>query len=77
MSVSFSIFIFVFLVIMFALFCLIDICKLLWVYVKGVLLNEDLMMIMMMMTRSKIPCSVGIKLNITSILGFTCMIKKC
>ena len=30
---------------MFALFCIVDICKLFCVYVKGVLLNEDLMMI--------------------------------
>jgi len=30
----------------FALFSIIDICKLLCVYVKGVILNEDLMMMM-------------------------------
>ena len=41
-----SIFIFVFLVIMFVLFCIVDICKLLCVCVKGVILNEDLMMMM-------------------------------
>jgi len=28
----------------FALFSIIDICKLLCIYVKGVILNEDLMM---------------------------------
>jgi len=31
---------------MFALFYIIDICKLLCVYVKGVQLNKDLMMMM-------------------------------
>ena len=31
---------------MFALFYIIDVCKLLCVYVKGVLLNEDLMIMM-------------------------------
>jgi len=31
---------------MFALFCIVDICKLLCVCVKGVLLNEGLMMMM-------------------------------
>ena len=31
----------------FALFSIIDICKLLCIYVKGVILNEDSMMMMM------------------------------
>jgi len=35
-------------VVFFALFSIIDICKLLCVYVKSVELNEDLMMMMMM-----------------------------
>src|SRR6218665_3962965 len=40
-------FIIVFFLITFALFSIIDICKLLCVCVKGVILNEDLMMMMM------------------------------
>jgi len=31
---------------MFALFCIFNICKLLCFYVKGILLNKDLMMMM-------------------------------
>jgi len=39
---------------MFALICIVNICKLLCVYVKGVLLNEDLMMMMMMRMQNEI-----------------------
>jgi len=54
---------------MFALFCSVDICKLLCVYVKGVLLNKDFMMMMMMTLESS--ANSDLTFLTTMVLTFT------
>jgi len=55
---------------MFILFCIADICKLLCTCIKGVLLNEDLMMMMMMNPRVRRMCVMRSAFYALAVLGY-------